>query len=73
MTYIFVNGQFQLESKRQIKDRMGWSPDLGDGIALTFATPDVPKEELLLMRLREHKSGGNKILCDWDPHDDNRK
>ncbi|MCK5607203.1 hypothetical protein KAR91_35295 [Candidatus Pacearchaeota archaeon] len=72
-TYIFTGGKFQLEDKRQIKERMGWSPDLADALALTFAVPDVPKEELILMRLKEHAGGGNKAKCDWDPFDDNRK
>ncbi len=49
-TYIFTGGKFQLEEKRQIKERMGWSPDLADALCLTFAIPDVPKEELILMR-----------------------
>jgi hypothetical protein len=43
-TYSFVMGKFQLEPKDLIKKRLGYSPDLGDGLALTFAEPDVPKE-----------------------------
>lgn len=43
-TYTFVQGKFQLEPKDLIKKRLGYSPDLGDGLALTFAEPDVPKE-----------------------------
>lgn len=30
-------GQFKLESKKLIKKRLGYSPDLGDALALTFA------------------------------------
>ena len=37
-----VNGKFLLEDKDQIKQRIGRSPDLGDGLALTFAVPDQP-------------------------------
>lgn len=41
-TYTFVNGLFQLEPKDLIKKRMGFSPDLGDGLALTFSMPEMP-------------------------------
>lgn len=45
-TYTFVQGKFQLEPKDMIKKRLGFSPDLGDGLVLTFAEPDVPAEML---------------------------
>jgi hypothetical protein len=32
-------GKIQLESKEKIVERLGWSPDLGDALALTFAQP----------------------------------
>lgn len=41
-TYTFLNGKFLLEDKDQVKQRIGRSPDLGDGLALTFAVPDQP-------------------------------
>jgi phage terminase large subunit len=41
-TYTFMNGKFLIESKDQIKKRLGKSPDLADALALTFAIPDVP-------------------------------
>lgn len=41
-TYFFNAGQFQLESKEQIKKRLGKSPDLADALALTFALPERP-------------------------------
>ena len=41
-TYFFHNGKFQIESKDQIKKRLGRSPDLADALALTFAIPDRP-------------------------------
>lgn len=41
-TYTFVNGKFVLEDKDLIKKRLGRSPDLADGLALTFAIPDMP-------------------------------
>jgi phage terminase large subunit len=41
-TYFFNGGKFQIESKDQIKKRLGKSPDLADALALTFAIPDRP-------------------------------
>lgn len=41
-TYTFIGGQFVLEPKDQIKARLGWSPDLADGLAETFALEDMP-------------------------------
>ncbi len=38
--YTFVGGKFQLESKEQIKKRLGFSPDRADALCLTFAFPD---------------------------------
>lgn len=42
-TYTFVNGKFQLESKDQIKARLGFSPDKADALCLTFALPEMPR------------------------------
>lgn len=41
-TYTFSGGKFILEEKDQVKKRLGRSPDLGDGLALTFSIPDAP-------------------------------
>jgi len=41
-TYTFVNGVFQLEDKDQIKERLGYSPDLADALAETFMLPERP-------------------------------
>lgn len=41
-TYTFQNGKFKLEDKEQIKKRLGFSPNYGDGLALTFALPEMP-------------------------------
>lgn len=38
-----ARGVMKLESKDDIKDRMGYSPDLADALALTFAHPVAPK------------------------------
>lgn len=39
-TYSFKNGKLILESKDQIKERLGFSPDFADALALTFALPE---------------------------------
>lgn len=41
-TYGFQDGKYILESKDDIKKRLGFSPDLADALALTFAIPDQP-------------------------------
>lgn len=41
-TYTFSGGQFLLEEKDMIKKRLGRSPDLADGLATTYALPDMP-------------------------------
>lgn len=37
--YFFHKDQFQMEDKKQIKARLGRSPDFADALALTFAQP----------------------------------
>lgn len=65
-TYGYQGGKFLLEPKKLVKKRLGYSPDKADGLALTFAEPDVPKEdrspESALM------SGGKKMLSEYDPY-----
>lgn len=41
-TYSFSQGRIILEDKDQIKKRLGKSPDLADGLALSFSYPDQP-------------------------------
>ena len=72
-TYFYKNGKFQLESKEQVKDRLGRSPDLADALALTFAVPEMPREEMMLTRLKEMQGSLNKTEHEWDPHDEGRK
>lgn len=62
-TYTFQNGKFLLESKDQIKKRLGKSPDLADALALTFAIPDCPGGMTQL--LPGQQRGGLK--SDFDP------
>ena len=62
-TYTFSNGQFLLEEKDQIKERLGRSPDLADALALTFAIPDMPSEAMRSLQ-RPHST-----LHDFNPYE----
>ena len=65
--YYFQNGKFRLEEKDQIKKRLGFSPDLGDALCLTFALPDMPRE------FGEHTSGHRgELRAEYDPLDESR-
>lgn len=65
-TYGFKGGKWILEEKDAIKERLGYSPDLADALALTFALPDQPSamhpvgQELLR---RTHQ-----VAADYKPH-----
>lgn len=61
-TYTFSGGQFVLESKDQIKARLGSSPDLADGLAQTFAIPDQPGQ--LMQQIR----GRQTTAHEFDPY-----
>lgn len=62
-TYWFApNGTLQLESKDQIKSRLGYSPDKADALALTFALPDMPS-----MLMSGDSNSRGKTKCEWDP------
>jgi len=45
VNYFIKNGKFMLESKDQIKKRLGFSPDIADALALTFAQVDMPASD----------------------------
>ena len=60
-TYTFNQGKFQLEDKDMVKARLGRSPDLADGLALTFAIPDQPKETLT----KSHNN--SNFVTEYDP------
>ncbi len=68
-TYTLQNGKFRMEEKDQIKKRLGFSPDLGDGLALTFADPDQPG----LKRLPGgYVINGPKHEVNYNPYDSSR-
>lgn len=69
-TFTYVNGQMLLESKDQIKERLGHSPDLADGLALTFAIPDLAINEAIEERYQGNSGKSHK--SDYDPFDPDR-
>jgi len=71
-TYCFVNGQMLIEPKDQIKERLGYSPDLADALALTFAMPDLPKRDAIEQRLFSGIDGNVGYKSDYDPYSEER-
>jgi len=61
-TYFFHNGKFQIESKDQVKKRLGRSPDNGDALCLTFSLPDQPAQSVEFVLPRRARS-----TLDYDP------
>lgn len=62
-TYTFSQGRFLLEPKDQIKKRLGFSPDMADALALTFAMPDMPAA----MSIIPGQHDVSQLLSDYDP------
>lgn len=67
-TYSLQNGKLLLEPKEQIKKRLGFSPDIADALALTFALPDMPAQS----QFPGVPSQGGKMLHDYDPFEEKR-
>lgn len=63
-TYTFLGGQFVLEEKDQIKERLGRSPDYADALAQTFALPDQPAAIMQRGKRRQ------QTLHDFNPLED---
>ena len=64
-TFTFINGTFALEEKDMVKKRLGRSPDLADGLALTFALPDMPAD--VLERVKGEGAGARAAI-EADPY-----
>jgi len=62
-TYSFKNGKLILEDKERIKKRLGFSPDHGDALALTFCQPDQPASNSVYNLINKHKREDS----DFDP------
>lgn len=70
MTYTYKDSKLIMESKEQIKKRLGFSPDEGDGYALTFAHEDAPAKTLadqIAGKMQQQQKPR-----DWDPYADDR-
>jgi len=68
-TYTFMNGKFTLEPKAQIKERLGFSPDLADALCLTFALPEIPGRTDIDAFKRKYGVQNHKVKIDFDPLD----
>jgi phage terminase large subunit len=62
-TYTFQGGQFVLEDKDLIKERLGFSPDLADGYMTTYAIEDLPAR--IIQQLRQ----SDRAKRDGDPYE----
>jgi len=63
--YFLKNGKLALEEKDQVKRRLGFSPDIADALALTFAMDDMPAaDEFEYIR---KMNGGNRLESEYDP------
>lgn len=60
-TYTFMGGQFVLEDKDQIKERLTFSPDLADAYMTTYAIEDLPARIIQILRRSD------KAKRDGDP------
>jgi len=80
-TYTLVGGRFMLEDKDQLKERLGYSPDLADAYMTTHAIEDIPTGILAELAGRHHaktdfdpfalpgSADGGRALTDFDPYD----
>jgi hypothetical protein len=67
-TYIYQNGRFQIEDKKQIKSRLGFSPDKADALCLTFALPELKMGQRLAMsRENQAEQAQGRALTEYDP------
>lgn len=64
-TYTFKGDKMILEPKDKIKERIGVSPDVAEGLALTFAQP-IQKRDLLQRYLDKMQPGSNQAK-EYDP------
>ncbi len=59
-----ASNKIKLESKEDIRERISFSPDIGDALALTFAFPVQPQMHVGPLA-RQHQADS-----DWDPYKD---
>lgn len=63
--YTFHGSKFKLEDKDQIKQRLGFSPDMADALSCTFALPDMPASTTNPLLNQQH--GNPNYLSEYDP------
>lgn len=66
-TYAFHQGKLRLEEKDQIKARLGFSPDLADALALTFASEIAARETGPMNRPGPERG---RVVSEFDPYAD---
>lgn len=71
VTYTFQGDKLRIEEKELIKQRLGYSPDKADALALTFAIPDqfrtIGVEEYGLQGFGPMGNRSTKAKTDYDP------
>jgi hypothetical protein len=68
--YTFHGGKFKLEAKDHIKQRLGFSPDKADALALTFAIAEMQSDPFAAIA---HLPGRRQqVSHDYDPFYDSR-
>ncbi len=60
-TYTLKSGKFLIEPKDLVKKRLGRSPDLADGLCLTFSLPEMPGA------FHPAASQAGKLKAEYDP------
>lgn len=65
-TYSLKEGKLILEPKEMIKARLGYSPDVADGYAQTYAIPDMPAD------FAKRRQQGRQAATEFDPFNPNR-
>lgn len=68
-------GRLRIESKSDLKHRLGWSPDLAEALAVTFALPVIPKPDIQRKTVDKiwdatpSQNNGIKIETEYNPLD----
>lgn len=69
-TYTLQSGRFLIEPKDQIKKRLGFSPDLADALALTFAWGEMAAS---LDGIVPGITHSKRLISEFDPYDMTQK
>lgn len=66
-TYSLSKGRLLLEPKEKIKERLKFSPDMADALALTFALPDMPRGKDYSAKEAAEFFERGRCLHEYDP------